>query len=128
MLFTLGGCGPAQPAPVSGTITVGGARVGPGTVIFMPSEDSASTDSAVGHFGTDGRYQLSTSRPSDGAVPGTYRVIVQARADTESEYGDESVVRHSTIPLMYADARKGKLTAEVQPGANTIDFNLKRRP
>ncbi len=128
MLCALGGCGPAQPAPVSGTVTVGGARVGPGTIIFVPSEDSASTDSAMGHFGVDGRYQLSTSRPSDGAIPGTYRVIVQARADTESEYGDESVAEQSAIPLLYADAKKGKLTAEVQPGANTIDFDLKRRP
>ena len=124
ILSAVGGCGRPQTAPVSGTITVDGAGVGPGTVIFLPAEGSRFTDSAMGHFGADGRYQLSTFSSDDGAILGTHRVIVQARADTESEYGEESDIDQNAIPLLYADPKMSGLTAEVQPGENTIDLEL----
>ena len=121
MLAVLSGCG-SQTALVSGTVSVNGQSPGPGTVIFLPV--AGDVPSAVGQFGADGRYQLSTSRPDDGAAPGPYRVIVQARADADSPYGDESVVEEHAIPLRYADPEMSGLTAEVQVGTNTIDFDL----
>ncbi len=123
MLAVLSGCG-ADTAPVSGTVSLDGQRVGPGTVIFLPTV--AGARSAVGTFGDDGRYLLSTFEPSDGAVVGSYRVIIQARSSSESEFGEEEIV-DSQIPLIYADPQAGGLTAQVKPGSNTIDFDLHDR-
>lgn len=120
MLAVLCGCD-AQTAPVSGTVTLRGRPVGPGTVIFLPTAGGAR--SAVGTFASDGRYQLSTFEPNDGALLGSHRVIIQARSPSESAFGDEEIV-DSRIPLLYADPQASGVTARVKPGSNTIDFDL----
>ena len=123
MLAVFSGCG-ADTAPVSGTVSLDGQTVGPGTVIFLPTSEGAR--SAVGTFGDDGRYLLSTFEPNDGAVVGSHRVIIQASSPSESEFGEEEIV-DSRIPLIYADPQTGGLTAEVKPGSNAIDFDLHDR-
>ena len=121
LLVVLSGCGREKTVPVSGTVTLDGEPIGPGTIIFTPTTEGAL--SAMGSFGTDGRYQLSTFDPNDGAVLGSHRVIIQASSSSESEFGDEEII-DSNIPLLYADPQQSGLTAEVIPGSGPIDFDL----
>jgi hypothetical protein len=72
------GCGDSGPS----TTAVTGEVVYPtgaslplgGRVIFASPGDSAHT--AKGHFGSDGKFQLTTTTDGDGAVPGEYLVAV----------------------------------------------------
>jgi len=119
------GCG-ANTAPVNGRVTRNGNPVGPGTVIFMPSAGDQK-HSAVGQFGADGRYELTTFQPGDGALRGKHRVIIQAAGLEGESYGEETAAAPAgaDIPLKYADPKQSGLTATVKPGPNVIDFELR---
>ena len=121
LLVVLSGCGREKTVPVSGTVTLDGEPIGPGTIIFTPTTEGAP--SAMGSFGADGRYQLSTFDSNDGAVLGSHRVIIQASSLSESEFGNEEII-DSRIPLIYADPQQSGLTAEVNPDSDPIDFDL----
>jgi hypothetical protein len=90
-------------------------------VIFLPADGR----SAIGEFGPDGMYQLTTHEPGDGAVVGEHRVIVQARSGEGDAYGDESpTIVPSIIPLRYADPDASGLTVTVAPHDNQLDLRL----
>lgn len=126
----LAGCGPST-APVRGQVTLDGDPAGPGTVIFIPeTKDGEQRESAVGHFGPDGRYELTTFTHGDGALLGQHRIVVQARGESGASYGEEAAAATSEakIPLRYADPQQSGLTATVEAGVNEIDLPLKLQP
>lgn len=125
-LLAAGGCGQST-ATVSGRVTLDGKPVGPGAVIFIPAENGPPRQSAMGQFGPDGRYELTTFEAGDGALVGEYRVLVQASGQS---YGQESADAQaaSPIPLLYSDPQQSGLRATVQAGLNQIDLPLKSQP
>ena len=112
------GCAPGYPntAPVQGRVTLDGKPLVGAEIRFVSSEGRAAT----GQVERDGMYRLMTFQPDDGAVPGAYRVVVQS----PQVAGPMGEVPLMAIPEHYADPETSGLTATVNAGFNSIDFNL----
>ena len=121
------GCGSSGPqmAPVSGTVQYQGQPLKAGTVTFAPTD--GERPSATGTIQPDGTYTLQTTEPGDGAVVGDYRVAI-TDVDSNSYVtelpGMPPSVPKSAIPQKYTDPNTSGLTATVESGANTKDFEL----
>jgi hypothetical protein len=140
-----GGCGPAGNAvgpplhPVSGTVKLNGQPVAGADVVFQLKEDSRSS---FGRTDANGQYSLTTRTGSDGAPEGDYVVAiskVETPAEDPSKFIPQEDKRYnpfagksvaatppkSTLPSKYGDAKTSGLTARVNAGKNTLDFDLK---
>jgi hypothetical protein len=120
-----GGCGRGDWGTAEGVVTLGVKPVGPGTLIFEPT-DQAETRSGIAHFGEDGRYENLRSAGNEAGLPaGEYRIRVQAGG--EESFGEEQAgpPPPSAIPPQYLNYGAG-LTAKIEPGDNEIDFELER--
>jgi hypothetical protein len=74
------GCGPKL-YPVRGKVTLpDGTSLTEGLVVFE-SKDADKPITARGQIQADGHYELGTYRPGDGALPGTYRVLIAPKTD-----------------------------------------------
>lgn len=139
--FALIGCGKGLTlGKVSGRVTVGGKAVPHGTVLFHAADGPA----AVGSIQPDGTYTLTTQKPGDGAVVGPHRVTIQAtdvgggtladprtiddelRLPKKIPGGKVLVAGKVTwlVPEKYSRLEASGLTAKVEPGSNTINFDL----
>jgi hypothetical protein len=148
LLLAFPACGRSRPAvaPVSGRITLDGKPVTTGVVCFHP----ATGRPATGRIDTDGRYRVGTFTPTDGALPGSHRVVIESRTVStgpprparqtapppagtpqdiaqEWEAGTLSTVATGIewlVPEKYAAESTTPLRADVAPGSNVIDFDL----
>lgn len=148
LLLTLPACGRSRPsvAPVSGRITLDGKPVTTGVVFFYPETGRPAT----GPIDTDGRYRLSTFTPTDGALPGSHRVVIESRAvptapprttrqagppppgtpaDIAQEWTSGTLSAAATefewfVPKRFAAESTTPLRAVVESGRNIIDFTL----
>jgi hypothetical protein len=125
LLFVLSlvtGCGQqgAELATVSGTVRMDGQPLPNVLVEFQPEEGSPS----YGTTNAEGYYFLKYSRSRDGARPGRHTVRIKA---TEVVNDDGEVVQSEVkVPARYY--RKSELTAVVESGSNTLDFDLTSNP
>ena len=107
---------------VSGTVTLDGKKIGPGTIVFSPT--TKGTKPATGSVEGDGSYMLKTSREF-GLSAGTYRVAVSIREMPQNvKRGDRPPLGKLLIPEKYEDETKSGLQYEVSPGKNTINIEL----
>ena len=118
-----------QRAPVEGTVTLDGEPLTTGWVQFTPDTAAGNRGPvAVGPIDTNGRYRLKTDSNEtvpDGAVLGTHRVSIEARAPRTSEI---DTLPRLLIPERYTTAETSGLTAEVKPiTVNEINFTLIRQ-
>ncbi len=129
LLVVLGGCGPMQLplGEVTGSVTLDGQPLSQAKVTFQPQQGAA----ASGITDAAGRYTLGTRKPQDGAVIGRHRVTITPVIEGIDLTADLRKVRPSTdqpvasIPTRYARPNTSGLTAEVKPGENQLDFDLK---
>lgn len=124
LVCLLFGCGAAgsKTAIVKGTVTFKGKPVPNGTVTFVP----ASGHHATGEIRPDGSYTLTSFRPGDGAVPGTYKVIVVAMQDMTGRLPeDRTPLPPPIVPNKYTSIATTDLTVEVKEGENQIDLPLR---
>lgn len=121
--LTLPGCaGGIKTYPVSGKVTFNGKEVPNGTISFIPK----SGETATGEIRPDGSYRLTTRRSGDGAVPGTYTVVIVAMQDMGNRMPeDRTPLPPPIVPNKYTSAATTDLTAEVKEQDNTINFDLK---
>ena len=119
------GCGDKDWGYVTGTVTLGGDAVGPGTVMFEQIDPHNDTRAAVGHFKEDGKYVLKSAGNREGANVGEYQVTIHAGG--QEAFGDEQTDPNQAarIPDRYRDSQSSGLTATVEPGNTTINFDLK---
>lgn len=120
--------------PVSGKVTFQGKPVTQGQVIFYPG----SGRSALGVINSDGIYSLTTSENSDGAIPGTYRVTIDATKTIGGQPEPKSLEEELSgvgqrmdssrllrlVPKKYSRRETSTLKAEVEPKENIINFEL----
>jgi hypothetical protein len=122
LAITVGCKGGSMESEVSGTVTLDGNKIGPGTIVFAPV--SSGGKPATGSIESDGTYTLKTSRDS-GLAPGSYRVAVSIRKMPENvKRGDRPPVGKLLIPDKYEDETKSGLRYDVTPGRNTINIEL----
>jgi hypothetical protein len=126
------GCGGSDGlAPVDGVVTYRDKPVPNATVVFMP--DAPGTLPASGITDANGRYELMTTAPGDGAHVGKYRVTITARGPdkplpanqlTTGLPGSNVAPGDPLIPVRYFVPENSGLTADVQSGGSSIDFAL----
>lgn len=121
------GCGSDGPTMgrVSGTVNYQGKPLSTGTVTFVAT--NGTNPNATGTIQSDGSYSLQTTEPDDGAVVGDYKVAI---TDVDSAVyntpmpGMPPEVPKSAIPNKYSDSNSSGLTATVEAGRNTKNFDL----
>ncbi len=130
------GCGnSAGLVPVSGKVTYKGEAASGAVVYFQRQSDTSSSRKPVpfGIVQSDGSFSLSSDDLGNGALPGTYTVLVEWRDATESGVvpvqgkGQTNLVKRSRIHAgpdrlkgRYFDISKPLLQAEVKPGSNQL--------
>ena len=121
-------------APVSGVVKVDGKPLETGTIMFHPT----SGRPAVANIDKQGRYELQTYEPGDGALLGNYKVTVEAfftknAPPTPTSLEDEASmpvqrgprpVTISLVPEDYGDETATPLKATVEDKDNEINFEI----
>ena len=124
------GCGSKGPAivPVSGTVTLDGNPVANAAVMFAPTSGGRP---AEGTTGTDGKFQLTTEKPADGAMEGEYEVTVTgvrtvgAVVNPDGTSGDPTQVREEWfLPKKYARRDTSGLRQTVTKGMPPVELKL----
>ena len=117
-------------APVSGTVTLDGQPVAGAVVRFTP--DGTRPVMAYGLTQNSGQYRLTTYEKGDGAVPGKYAVTVvfkkttgPATDPTDPAAAPGAAQETWSAPKKYSDPKTSGLWAEVAPGVNRIDLDLR---
>jgi hypothetical protein len=123
-LALIGGCGGGDWGYVQGVVKLDGQPVGPGTLILEPADPQASSRAVIAYFGEDGGYELKTAADEPGVPAGEYRVRIYGRGGAEFTEESATPPPPSKIPPRYSDYSTSGLTANVQPGDNTINFEL----
>jgi hypothetical protein len=119
------GCGESGPTMgrVGGKVTYKGQPVPKGTIAFQAT--SPGGRNATGTIAEDGTYTLQTENPGDGAIVGDYKVAVVARDDVILDYIPKKAPPPKRLtPEKYENPDTSGLTAKVEPGSNTKDFDL----
>jgi hypothetical protein len=124
--------------PVSGTVTMDGKPLDSATVFFRPSGTTKGTGS-FGKTDASGKYTLRTDRGGEGAVEGTYDVMISREVNADgTPVADVAVDPNApaeaggglreSVPAAYSDYQRPTLNATVPPGGTTADFALKSKP
>jgi hypothetical protein len=119
-LLSAAGCGSnGDLGQVKGNVTLDGAPLADATVIFSPV--TAGSTSA-GKTDANGEYELIYSESVKGADVGPHHVWISTGQPANEDSDPPAPAIPEKVPAKY---RTGSaLTAEVVPGANTIDFPL----
>jgi len=94
-----------------------------GTITFHPEQGRGPV--AYARIQVDGSYTLTTGEQA-GIVPGKYRVTVVASETVAPSAGSiASPTPRLITPRRYGDLKTTDLTADVKPGSNTFNFDLR---
>lgn len=142
------GCGSGDRGlvPVEGQVTIDGKPITSGRIEFFPE----SGRPAIGNIDSEGRYQLQTYEPGDGAKPGNYRVAITSQLIpeevpqynsledemrgnvSEAAKAQRSVGSSSrmtwVVPKRYSNRTSSDLNAVVSKDAKNVDFQLTTKP
>ncbi|MDI9445306.1 MAG: carboxypeptidase-like regulatory domain-containing protein [Planctomycetota bacterium] len=113
-----GGCGSSEPptGQVAGKVTYQGEPVTKGVVTFVNSETGIGASSELD---SSGAYRIESVRAGD------YQVAIQPpSAPSPEEMAEGAKAEKSPIPAKYHDPQASGLTATVNEGANTADFDV----
>jgi hypothetical protein len=116
------GCGTGR-SPVHGRVTYDdGAPVPAGTVIGEATVGGKAV-SVQGTIGPDGRFSWGADRPGDGALPGTYRVVVMPVPPGDAE---RAAGKRPAVDGKYTRFETSGITFEVKPGSNDFPITVAR--
>jgi hypothetical protein len=111
---------------IEGTVTVDGAPLAEGSIVFLPQPGTKSP--TAGGDVAQGRFRIS---PAGGAACGTFRVEITALRKTGKKVMDPQLNKmidgtEQFVPAQYN--RESKLTATVtEQGPNKFEFALKSK-
>jgi hypothetical protein len=116
------GCGSGR-QPVTGRVTYeDGAPVEEGTVVGEAVVDGKPVG-VQGNISKDGTFRWGGEKAGDGALPGTYRVLVMPRALGDSELSAGKV---PAVDGKFAKYETSGITFEVKPGKNELPITVTR--
>jgi hypothetical protein len=122
LLAAFAGCGSQLGATVSGKVTLDGAPLTSGDVMFTPTGKGPA---AGGSIDSSGSYQLATGTDS-GLPPGEYKVTVVATKPAPPAAANQPPPAPIPItPPKYGRPETTDLKVTVAAGSNTIDLTLK---
>jgi hypothetical protein len=106
----------------SGVITWNGEPLDAAQVVLVPAASSGHGASALS--AADGSFKLSAFPPDEGAVPGSYKVMI-VKADVPQVQEDVAVMSYAKllIPKKYTDVQTSGLTVEI-PESGKQDITL----
>jgi hypothetical protein len=123
---------------VSGKVTFNGEPVEGARVTFVGTTEArdGSHEEYSSRTDSSGKYAISGVKKSPGIPPGVYKVVVTKLTPKTgariSEALDPTQLEMSglgtnALPNEYASAQTTKLSADLDPGKNVKDFDLKSR-
>ena len=119
-LLFVAGCGGPQQAEVSGHITLDGVPLPGGQVRFVPKPETPGPEFSAQIVNGD-------YRVAKGVLPGEYVVQIRFWKETgrvtKDLHGNMTAEMVNGIPARYRDSTN-ELIADLQPGANTANFDL----
>ena len=125
ILSGMAGCsGGGLESTVSGTVTLDGQLIGPGTVLFVPA--NGTTNPSVGTIEPNGSYTVKSSR-TEGLPAGRYRVSVTVFEPLVGAQPGERSTKPSKLihPEKYTLVDSSGLEFDVASGSNEINIELK---
>ena len=138
LFLTLTGChgdGRSPTGSVEGTVTVDGQPLDEGTIIFeSPGKRPASGEIRAGKI-----VNVMTYVAGDGVPTGSQKVAINATVATSSISVPDNPgqvmpvdanymgVGESLIPAKYNNPETSGLTAEIKPGKNSLQFDVKTK-
>lgn len=127
-LVSVCGCGgyPGGAVPVTGVVTLNGARLDQGTVCF---HDADGMTVAIGMV-EGGSYAMSRSESHKGVMPGSYKVSLMSWIEFPGMTLPNGTTSKglSRVPKKYIDPKTSGLAAEVGERGAKIDFNVEGEP
>ena len=124
----LSACGGGSDTPplgtVTGVVTLDDKPLADAEVTFQPEKGRPS----LGKTDSEGNYTLVYTASDNGALIGPHKVLITTAVEAfsdESGGGNDREARPGILPPKYN--AQTTLTAQVKPGANTIDFPLKSK-
>ena len=115
-------------AKVAGSVTMDGQPLTNAKVTFLPQVGPA----ASGELDEEGRFELSTYRPGDGAVLGIHTAIVtpisQGVTLQPGAPPTSPTPQHDVIPAIYRRKESSTLHLEVQDRGNDFELVLHAPP
>lgn len=127
-LILAGGCDSGPPmGKVNGVVLYGGKPVAQGTVQFFPVSPGPMS---AGRIQEDGRFELITKTPGDGALVGEHVVVVVPPSDLaliehELKPGQPMTSKFEDIPRVVRNQNSSPLSVKVESGANEFQIDLK---
>jgi hypothetical protein len=116
----------------SGVLLYNGAPVDGATIEMRPVDDTPNAV-AVGMTDENGKFELTTDRPGDGAFPGKYRTVVKKQVQTvdgrtleeamaedgpEADWDKDAAVTENFLPEKYLDPLNSPLIVEIPKGGS----------
>jgi hypothetical protein len=109
--------------PVSGQITYeDGAPVTAGTIIAEATIDGKVVGLQA-NINPDGKFTLGGANPGDGALPGSYRVLVTTPTISDAE---KALGKKPQLDGKYGRFESSGLTLEVKSGKNELPIKVAR--
>jgi hypothetical protein len=99
MLFAVGCAGKDQPVKVTGKVTLDGRPVEGATVTFIPEKGNGRP--AIAWTTAEGTFDLTTFRGNDGALRGTYKILV-SKTGNANRSGTSTPAEAPTTPKLSA--------------------------
>jgi hypothetical protein len=130
-LLAIAGCGgDAKLAryPVNGSVNIDGKPAAGAMVIFCPTDGSPEVQKLrpSGFTGPDGKFQLISITPNDGAPAAHYKVLIQWPGGTPSASGVGT--GDDRLHGRYMNLEKSSFTVEIKPGSNDLPpFEVKSK-
>jgi hypothetical protein len=142
--FLLAGCGGSTDVlvfPTSGIVNYEGKPMSGGGSISLVPTSSQAGKAAGGIINPDGTFVMSTYGDGDGAMAGTFRVMIAQTTTAEPDFGGDSdapgaaakaegtstVDKADIIPLIYADPINSPITVTIEAkDKNELKIELNR--
>jgi hypothetical protein len=125
----LGGCGgSALPIiPVSGKVTHGGgAWPAAGTIVLSPLSvaEGHPRRPAIGNFKEDGTFKMTSFKPGDGVIPGTYSVKVTCY---EKQPDANNPITFETYNVVPKDFKAKDIVVDPSESSVTVEFDVPKK-
>jgi hypothetical protein len=124
-----GGDGKVARYPVNGSVNIDGKPTAGVMLIFCPTDGSPEVQKLrpSGFTNPDGKFQLISITPNDGAPAAHYKVLIQWPAGSPSGGG---TIRNGADRLRgrYMNLENSPFTVEIKPGTNDLPpFDVKSK-